>query len=239
MNSLLILRALKAALKKQKITYKELARSLGVTEAGIKKQFQSSDISFNRINLICDILGISVTALLEEARLKPIRELNLNKVQESHFIKNPKLFIFFLKLSEEKGNADKANVDLQMDSQELWKSLKILDDIGLIKLHPKNRIELIHGSLLTISNKNSAMEKIGNQLAKEYLNRHLNLSDSSKDLKISLLKLSKKNAAQLKNDINKTYEFYLRQSEIDRFSLDPEDISNYSLLLAIGEFSFI
>lgn len=239
MNSLLILRALKQTLKQHKITYKELARSLGVTEAAIKKQFQSTDISFNRINMICDLMGISVSTLLQTAASKPIQELKLNKLQENYFIKNPRLFIFFLKLSEENGNSEKANVDLKMDSNELWTSLKTLDDIGLIKLHKKNKVELIYGSVLTISNANSAMELITNQLAQDYIRRHRDLRNPAKELKISLLKLSKKNADQLKVELNRTYELYLRQSEIDRHSLSDKDIGTYSMIFAVGEFSFI
>lgn len=239
MNSRIVLELLKEALKKRKMTYKELADRLGLTEAGIKKQFQSSDISLNRINRICDLLNISVFSLLEEARLKPIRELKLNQIQENYFIKNPKLFIFFLKLSEEKGDAEKVNLELKMNAQETWKALKGLDDIGLIKLHPKNRIELVHGSLLTISNKSPAMKQISKRLAQNYIERHSQQADPSKELKISLLKLSKKNAEQLKIDLNKTHEFYLRQSEFDKNSLHAEDLSTYSLLLALGEFSFV
>ncbi len=239
MNSRIVLQVIKDALKKQKVTYKELALMLGITEAGIKKQFQSSDISLNRINQICDSLGIPVFALLEEARLKPIRELKLNKIQENYFVKNPKLFIFFLKLSEENGNAERANIDTKLSAPELWKALKGLDNIGLIKLHPKNKVELVYGALLTISNESAAMEQISAQLARDYLDSHRDLLDSSKQLKMSLLKLSRKSAEQLKIDLDKTYEFYLRQSEFDRHSSHVEDASAYSLLIALGEFSFI
>ena len=239
MNSRIVIQLLKEELKKRKMTYKELADLLEMTEAGIKKQFQSSDISLNRINLICDLLDISVFTLLEEARLKPIRELELNQIQENYFIKNPKLFIFFLKLSEQKGNAERANLDIKMNAQEMWKALKGLDDIGLIKLHPKNRIELVNGSLLKISSKSAAMEQISKRLAQNYIDLHSHLPDPSKELKMSLLNLSKKNAEQLKIDLNKTYEFYLRQSEFDKHSSHAEDLSTYSLLLAFGEFSFI
>lgn len=56
---------------------------------------------------------------------------------------------------------------------------------------------------------------------------------------MSLLKLKKKSAEQLKVDLNKISEFYLRQSEFDKYSSNSEDISTYSLLLAQGKFSFI
>ncbi len=239
MNSLLVLRILKEELKKNGYTYKKLAQALGLTEAAIKKQFQSSDISFNRINAICELIGMPVDKLIERGSSLQVKQLKLNKVQENHFIKNPRLFIFFLKLSEERGNVEKANASFQLDSNKLWKFLKTLDDISLIKVHQNNKVELIHGSLVAITNTSLIMEQIIGQLALDFIARHRELNNPSKELKICLLKLSKKNVSQLKMDLNKTYEFYLRQSEIDSYSLPVTEISTHSLLLGLGEFSFV
>lgn len=240
MNSTLVIRTLKEALKKQKLTYKDLAKNLGVTEAAIKKQFQSSDISFNRITAICDLLKIQVTDLLQSSNSKVIYELKLTKTQENIFIQNPNLFVLFLQLSKDNGNVEKTNSRFKMDSKLIWSSLKKLDDLALIKLHAKNKVELIYGPLISIPTKNSALEKITHQLGLQFLNKQADTTQNEfYELKISLLSLSKKNAEQLKEDLNRTREFYLRQSEIDNFSLDSKALSNYSLLIAMGEFSFI
>lgn len=77
MDSKLILRTLKVALKKKNLTYRDLGAKLGLTEAAIKKQFQASDISFSRVLEICAILDISLNALLEGAKSSPVRELQL------------------------------------------------------------------------------------------------------------------------------------------------------------------
>ncbi len=241
MNSLLILRTLKAALKKQKITYKKLGQRLGLTEAAIKKQFQASDISFNRLSKICEVLGVSVDSVIDAAKSRPIRELKPNPKQQMLFLKNPELFVFFLRLSEENGDVQKANADFRIEKDRLWKYLKALDDVDLIRLHEGNRVELIHGRLLNIATEGILKSQITYKLAHTFLDKLQSSSsgDDFKEIKISLLRLPPQNAERLKEDLRTLYRTHLRQSEIDTAFSPSVDVSRYSLMLALGEFSFV
>jgi DNA-binding Xre family transcriptional regulator len=238
-NSQVILSTLKVALKKQKITYKDLGNKLNLTEAAIKKQFQAPDISFSRVLQICDVLGVSVNGLIDAAKLKPIEELSLSKAQESYFLKHPREFLFFLKLSEERGNVEKTNNDFQFNESQLWSTLKKLDDHGLIKLHKSNKVELIFGSLVNVSAKNPLMSQLKYELGHNFLKKYQDCDEKTvKVMKVSLLRLTKQNAERLKSDLIRINEEYLRQSEIDG-TFSPTEISKYSLITGAGQFSFL
>jgi transcriptional regulator with XRE-family HTH domain len=235
-----MLQTLKAALRKKGMTYRQLGEHLNLSEAAVKKQFQSADISFNRIIEICEVLNISFNAMVEAARSNPIRELKLTETQQDYFLKNPESFLFFLKLSEAKGNSEIANADLKWERDRLWKALKALDKIELIRLHHSDRVELIYGSLLTISTQNTPMEAITYKLGNKFLEK-LQQSKGApiREIKISLLKLGAENAESLQKDLIRLYQTYLRQSEIDSAFLSADDLKICSLMIAAGEFSFI
>lgn len=238
MNSQLVLRTLKMALKRKNLTYRELGTKLGLTEAAIKKQFQSSDISFNRILDICEILEISFSTLIEAAKSSPIYELKLTDKQQNYFLKHPEVFLFFLKLSHLKGDSQKASAYFKWPENQTWKILKSLDDLGLIRLHQKSHVELIHGSLFTISTLNAPLRQVAQKLGFKFLERLGTIETSQiNELKISLLKLSEESTGMLKKEIDQLNRTYLRRSEIDSAFLPETSLKTCSFMIAAGEFS--
>jgi transcriptional regulator with XRE-family HTH domain len=238
MNSPLVLRMLKAALKRKNLTYRALGTKLGLTEAAIKKQFQSSDISLNRILEICEILEISFSTLIEAAKSNPIHDLKLTDEQQNYFLKQPDVFFFFLKLSHLKGDTKEANTDFKWSESQMWKVLKSLDDLELIRLHEKSRVELIHGSLFTISRLNAPLRQVAQKLGIKFLEKLGTIEpDQINELKISLLRLSEESAGTLKKEIDQLHRAYLRRSEIDSAFLPEKNLKTCSFMIAAGEFS--
>ena len=158
MNSKYILKTLKTILKSKKLTYKILAEKIGISEAGIKKMFVSGDLTLSRLILICDLLHISLSDLIQASQNRTITQLKFNQQQINYFSKYPHYFSFFLKLCAEDGDTKDIVEKYQLTEKSTWKYLKKLDELKLIQLLPDNKVQFYHTLPLTIIRKVSFLK---------------------------------------------------------------------------------
>ena len=59
-----ILATLKTALKGSKMTYRGLAEQLEMSESGVKKMLNGSDVSLGRLLQICDVLQVPLSEVV-------------------------------------------------------------------------------------------------------------------------------------------------------------------------------
>ena len=59
-----ILNALKLTMRSKGITYKTLANKLGCSEPSVKRIFSTEKVSFERVEEICDLVGLSILELV-------------------------------------------------------------------------------------------------------------------------------------------------------------------------------
>src|SRR5262245_51595697 len=62
-----IIEALKRSLKNRGLTYRDLARKVGLSEASIKRVFAEETFSLQRLEHICLAIGLSVSELVRMA----------------------------------------------------------------------------------------------------------------------------------------------------------------------------
>ena len=60
-----LLGALKRALKNAGVTYAEIARRIGLSEASVKRVFHQGDMPLSRLEAIADIAGVTLADLVE------------------------------------------------------------------------------------------------------------------------------------------------------------------------------
>ena len=82
---------LKQLLKQHKLTYRDVAAHLDLSEANVKRVFASNNFSLTRLEQICQLLNISLTDLfsLTEKQQSQLSQLNLE--QEQQLVDDPKL----------------------------------------------------------------------------------------------------------------------------------------------------
>ncbi len=93
-----LLDALKHTLRVRRVTYRALARRIGMSESGVKKLFSAGDCSLSRLEIMCVAIGVSVADLAahaEAARRQPVR---LSRSQLVFFRANPPCFYFLWEL---------------------------------------------------------------------------------------------------------------------------------------------
>src|SRR4051812_24387207 len=96
---------LKRLLKERRITYRDLAKTLKISESSVKKLFIAKDCSFARLNDICSTIGVDLGDLLKTAKEYPLKKFRFTEEQEQFLMQNPKCFHIYVKLVVEEWSA--------------------------------------------------------------------------------------------------------------------------------------
>lgn len=139
----LLINVLKKALKAHGKTYADTAKHLGISEASVKRAFSQKSFTLQRLDEICQMIGIEFTDLLQmlkDSAAAPISGLALE--QEKEIVGDLELLLIsvyvlnrwtFEQIVEHSG----------MSEVQCIKHLAHLDRLKMIELLPKNRIKLL------------------------------------------------------------------------------------------------
>jgi DNA-binding Xre family transcriptional regulator len=239
MNSETVINTIKRVLKNRRITYKQLAPQIGITEAGVKKMFLSGDITLSRLIKICDILGLNMEEVLEASTKRPISVLEFNSHQQEFFSKNPRYLYYFLRLLFERRDPNEMGQRYGLTERSVFKYLKKLDDLGLIRLHEGNRVEFLHSAPIAIDWENPFFKRLKIDLSKGFLEKLYHSQVASSDMTLAQFALSKENFEKFKAELIELRKNYQRQAVVDVTMLENTDIVECSYLFAFGTESFI
>jgi DNA-binding Xre family transcriptional regulator len=172
----LFLQSIKSCLKEKGLTYADVAVSLSLSEASVKRIFSEENISLHRLDQICQMMKMDLCDLARVAEKRQHEIQELTEEQEFEFIKQPKLlFVAYMLLNDLDFDSIKQHYDIE--EHEGIQLLAHLDRIKFIDLLPGNRVKL-----LTSRNfrwrKNGAIEKLFNQhIRKEFFQSRFAKSD--------------------------------------------------------------
>jgi transcriptional regulator with XRE-family HTH domain len=132
-----LLRNLKARLKADGMTYRELARRLGLSEPTVKRDLSRGGFSLIRLDRICEAVGITLEELV---RPKPTAALTeLSAEQERALVGRPKLLmVTYLAANDWKFGEIVAT--FQISESELIDILLRLEKLGIAEFRPPNRL---------------------------------------------------------------------------------------------------
>ena len=133
--------ALKRALRREGITYAQLAPRLGLSEASIKRLFSQGRFSLQQVLQVCEVLGIELGELARgsQARAEHARELSM--AQERALAEEPRLLLLFHLLCAGWSLPALAR-EFGISGSERTLLLARLDRLGLIELQPRDRVRL-------------------------------------------------------------------------------------------------
>src|SRR5579862_1522517 len=90
-SSAALVQGIKARLKIQGISYRELAQLIGISEPTVKRDLARGNFSLQRLDKICDALGVGVADLVQPAENAPLTELS--EQQEQALATNPRALV--------------------------------------------------------------------------------------------------------------------------------------------------
>lgn len=137
MGTAALVRGVKARLRAQGMTYRELARRLGLSEPTIKRDLARGNFSLERLDRICQVLGIGVEDLLASAERSPLTELT--EQQEHALVSSPRLLLVtYLAVNDWKFAEIIAT--FRLEAGELIDVLLKLDRLRILEFRPPARI---------------------------------------------------------------------------------------------------
>ena len=136
--------ALKQVLRSRSITYAQLARRLGLSEASVKRVFANQRFTLDRLDKICGVLGIEVTDLAKMVDHEAERVTQLTLEQEREIVADPKLMLVAVHALNH-WTLEEIVERYTISKTECIRVLVHLDRLRIIDLLPNNRIRVIVG----------------------------------------------------------------------------------------------
>ena len=132
---------LKRELRAKGLTYKDVADHLELTESSVKRLFSQEDLSIQRLDKICELLGIDLGDLTNLDR-RDSRSIDvMSEKQEREIVQDEKMVAVSF-LVYQGWTFEDILKHFQFSEPELIRMLALLDKLNLIELLPKNRIKL-------------------------------------------------------------------------------------------------
>ncbi len=133
---------LKRELRKQRITYKDVSRSLELSETSVKRLFSEEAFSLKRLEKVCALLHLDLSDLvhLMEKNIELTSQLTLE--QEQELVSDIKLLLVALLLVLKLEFHEIVEL-YEISETEGIRLLAHLDRMKLIELQPGNRVKLM------------------------------------------------------------------------------------------------
>ena len=138
----LIYDTLKQCLREQRITYKQLAQTLNVSEASVKRNFSLQAFTLEKLEQICECLHLSLSELFQLSQKQQEKISQLSEEQELKLLANPKLLLAAVCVRDG-WRFDEIISHYNIEEVEGIKLMTTLDKLKLIELLPNNRYKLL------------------------------------------------------------------------------------------------
>lgn len=140
-QAVLLVDQLKRELKSRGVTYAQLAKLIGMSEASVKRMFSQRNMTLDRVDEILTATGIEFTELTHHFDREQKRLTQLTFKQEEQVVGDPKLFLVAV-CALNLMSYDEILAMYTFTEAELVAALARLDKLGVIDLLPNNRFKL-------------------------------------------------------------------------------------------------
>lgn len=145
----LIIDVLKRTLKNQGLTYRDLAKKVGLSEASVKRVFAEETFTLQRLEKVCSAVGITMSELVRMATEKAEPKAHyLSIEQEQLLASDTRLLACFYLLLNGRASAE-IQARLQLTERELRALYVKLDATKLIESLPGLKARLRVGPVVT------------------------------------------------------------------------------------------
>lgn len=134
--------ALKLHLKTRGLTYADVARALAISEATVKRIFSTRDCTMARFSAMCELAEVDVAELARSAPRARRLLSQMSWAQEEELIADERLFLVATSVLNQLSFADIV-ATYRLTEAESVSLLMRAEQLGILELHPNNRIKLM------------------------------------------------------------------------------------------------
>lgn len=136
-----LLKTLKRELKARGITYADVAAELGLSESSVKRLFSESRLSLDRLEALCQIVGLEISDLVQVMMSERKRIDRLTQEQEREIAADPELLLVAICVLNA-WTYEEILATYTLTEHQCIRLLARLDRLRLIDLQPLNRFRL-------------------------------------------------------------------------------------------------
>ncbi|WP_322044866.1 helix-turn-helix domain-containing protein [Paraburkholderia sp. J67] len=137
-----LVETLKRQLRARRLTYRDVAQALRVSEPSVKRLFSKGRFTLDRLEEICGLIGFTLAELAQEAAATVPQLRILSQAQEAQLVSNERLLLVTVCALNHWSAADIV-ATYTITRAQCLKLLLALDRMGLIALLPGDRIRLL------------------------------------------------------------------------------------------------
>ncbi len=229
-----IVAALKKCLKAKGMTYAQLARELGLSEASVKRVFSEGSFTLKRLEQMCGILELDLYELAKMSRAQTDVAGELTAEQEAALAKEPKLLTVFHLLLNDYTLKDICG-EYAVSETEGFRLLNKLDRLGLIELQPRNTVRLRVSRHLSWRADGPVRALYNARIVSEFFDSEF--AGKSEALRFEVKELSAASLAVMRRKIERLASEFDELAEIDA-ALPSKDRHSVAVVLAIRPWVF-
>ncbi len=236
LDEFLLWTALKGALRAKGVSYKDLAESLSLSEASIKRIFSTGSFSLDRFLEICEVSGITPQSLFSLMSEKSAKVYEYSEIQEQFFVENPNHLSFFDLLL--KGNSPKSIAKKhELTITQVQKFLRDLEKIDLVDWLAGDRAKLKVSRNVRWRKGGPLKQKLLPKAREEFLRS--SFEDIHAESKFMLIDLSERNQKKLKVRFHELIEDLSKDSSIDQLAKSKRETIGIFLAYRPWNFSLL
>lgn len=228
-----LVQTLKKVLKSQGLTYKDVARELGLSEASVKRTFAMETMSLERLEQISLVAGKEIADLVYLMEVEQRSLYELSEEQEQELASQPKqLLVAYLVLNG--WTFSDILEHYYFDESELTGHLVKLDKLGLLELLPHNRIKLRISSHFSWRRDGPIQTLFLKHLKEDYFKSHF--SQPNETLRLMAGMLTERSVKIMNDKIEELTILFTELYRQDR-EVSVEKRKNYGVVLSIRPWS--
>ncbi len=205
---------LKQTFKKKGITYNHLAEQLGISLATVKRLMSDPSIRFERLLTLCDIAGIAIYQLLEQAANAPASHTEFTTEQDDAFDQCPALLSYFNALVFAGQSPEQIAEQHNLTDAANYLYLRKLEKIGLIELLTENTFKLKISLPVGFSSDSKVLRSQYKGLIEHTVEQVLFTSSSSAYCLVKPMQLSDSLYEKMLDELSNTIDKYAEISEL-------------------------
>lgn len=175
-QSAALIQTLKKALKAHGKTYQDVALALDLSEASVKRLFSQQNFSLERLEQVCQLMGLEITSLVQLMSENQPQLKQLSFEQEQVITQDLSLLLITVCVLNRWTMAEIVDF-YHLSEHEVLQKLAHLDRLKLIELLPKNRIKLLVSPNFRWLSGGPIQQFFQTSIASEFFNTNFNRQD--------------------------------------------------------------
>lgn len=226
---------LKRCLKARGLTYRDVAKGLGLSEASVKRLFSEQSFSLARLEQVCRLMDMSFSDLarLNDRKYRE-RQTTLSLEQEQALAGDAILLSYFYLLLNG-WSASRIAQRFALEEPRQVRLLASLDRLGLIELQPKNRVRLLTARRIQWRRDGPVRRLYEREVKQAFL--HDAFAESTAQFGFESAELAPESARLVQRRLVRITREFDELAELD-VNLEPAQKRGYGLMVALRPWAY-